>query len=119
MAAMVNQMAAWVFDVKRFAWLTATVAMASKYLTEEPTRRQIDGFRGAPLLEFGAPWCGLSRVTQLKVNAALASYPELPHIKVADGPGRPLGRSFGIKLWPTLIALRDGMEVGRIVCPKS
>lgn len=93
--------------------------MASKYLSQEPTRRQIDSFRGALLLEFGAPWCGLCRVTQLKVNAALAYHPNLPHFKVADGPGQPLGRSFGIKLWPTLVALRDGIEVGRLVCPSS
>jgi thioredoxin 1 len=37
--------------------------------------------------------------------------------KVEDGPGRPLGRSFKVKLWPTLIFLRDGAEVARVVRP--
>ena len=39
------------------------------------------------------------------------------HIKVEDGSGRPLGRSFRIKLWPTLVFLRDGKEVARLVRP--
>jgi thioredoxin 1 len=41
------------------------------------------------------------------------------HIKVADGRGQPLGRSFRVKLWPTLIVLRDGQEVGRLVRPSG
>jgi thioredoxin 1 len=39
------------------------------------------------------------------------------HIKVEDGPGRPLGRSFRVKLWPTLVFLREGREVARLVRP--
>ena len=41
----------------------------------------------------------------------------MPHVKVEDGPGRRLGRSFGIKLWPTLVFLKDGVEVARLVRP--
>ena len=41
------------------------------------------------------------------------------HIKVEDGSGRPLGRAFRVKLWPTLIFLRDGQEVARLVRPQS
>ena len=36
-----------------------------------------------------------------------------------DGPGRPLGRSFRIKLWPTVVVLKDGQEVARVVRPVS
>ena len=39
------------------------------------------------------------------------------HIKIEDGSGRPLGRSFRVKLWPTLVFLRDGVEVARVVRP--
>lgn len=42
---------------------------------------------------------------------------DVRHLKIEDGPGRPLGRSFGIKLWPTLVFLRDGTEVARVVRP--
>ncbi|MNW17665.1 hypothetical protein D3C71_2169300 [compost metagenome] len=34
-----------------------------------------------------------------------------------DGPGKPLGRSYRIKLWPTLVVLKDGQEVARVVRP--
>jgi thioredoxin 1 len=39
------------------------------------------------------------------------------HIKIEDGPGRQPGRSFRVKLWPTLIFMRNGTEVDRLVRP--
>ena len=36
-----------------------------------------------------------------------------------DGPGRALGRSFGVTLWPTLVFLRDGQEQQRLVRPRE
>jgi thioredoxin 1 len=50
---------------------------------------------------------------------ALSDAQNIEHIKVEDGPGRPLGRSFRVKLWPTLIALKDGVEQARVVRPQS
>jgi thioredoxin 1 len=41
------------------------------------------------------------------------------HIRVEDGRGRPLGRSFRVKLWPTLVFLKDGKEVARLVRPSG
>jgi thioredoxin 1 len=49
--------------------------------------------------------------------ALLHRHPEVRHIKVEDGPGQPLGRSFGVKLWPTLVLLRDGQVVSLVVRP--
>jgi len=49
----------------------------------------------------------------------LNEYPALRHLKVEDGPGRPLGRSFRVKLWPTLIFISHGREVARVVRPES
>lgn len=51
------------------------------------------------------------------VDAALSEHPEVPVVWVEDGKGRPLGRSFRVKLWPTLIFLQDGAEVARVVRP--
>ena len=83
----------------------------------EPTRQAIDALKGANLLEFGTPWCGHCQGAQPLLQAALAAHPDLPHIKVEDGPGRPLGRSYRIKLWPTLVVLKDGQEIARVVRP--
>jgi len=49
----------------------------------------------------------------------LVDYPEVQHLKIEDGSGRPLGRSFRVKLWPTLVLLRDGVEVTRLVRPTT
>ncbi|MCZ2105517.1 MAG: thioredoxin family protein [Comamonadaceae bacterium] len=92
---------------------------SATYLTQAPAREAMDQSRGAVLLEFGTPWCGHCARAAPLVRAALASYPELPHVKVQDGPGQRLGRSFGVKLWPTLVFLRDGAEVARLVRPQT
>ena len=85
----------------------------------EPTRQAIDALKGANLLEFGTPWCGYCQRAQPLLQSALAAAPDRPHIKVEDGPGKPLGRSYRVKLWPTLIFLRDGKEVARLVRPEN
>lgn len=83
----------------------------------EPSRAQVDALPGPAVLEFGTAWCGHCRGAQPLIAAALASHPAVRHIKIEDGPGKPLGRSFGVKLWPTLVFLRDGEERGRVTRP--
>lgn len=83
----------------------------------EPTRAEVDAMAGATVLEFGANWCGWCRSAQPLIEQALADHPDVRHIKVEDGPGRPLGRSFRVKLWPTLIFVKDGQELARVVRP--
>jgi thioredoxin 1 len=85
----------------------------------EPTRAEVDALEGRTLLEFGATWCGYCQAAQPDIREALAAHPQLRHLKIEDGKGRPLGRSFGVKLWPTLILMNDGKEVARVVRPRS
>jgi thioredoxin 1 len=68
-------------------------------------------------LEFGADWCGFSKAAQPSISDALCRHPEVQHIRVADSPSCRLGRSYRVKLWPTLILLRDGREVERVIRP--
>ncbi|KGW21488.1 putative thioredoxin-disulfide reductase [Burkholderia pseudomallei MSHR2451] len=58
-----------------------------------------------------------ARGAQPAIRDAFSVHADVRHLKIEDGPGRPLGRSFGIKLWPTLVFLRDGTEVARVVRP--
>jgi thioredoxin 1 len=53
------------------------------------------------------------------IATALEAMPDVRHLKVEDGKGRPLGRSFRVTLWPTLIFLKDGKEVARLVRPPT
>ena len=91
--------------------------MKTHYVAEAPQRADIDALPGAVLLEFGANWCGHCQAAQAPLAQAFAGHGQLTHYKVEDGPGRPLGRSFKVKLWPTMIFLRDGVEVARVVRP--
>ena len=90
--------------------------MAHAYAAE-PTRAEVDATPGALVLEFGDDYCGICSAARPAIEQALAALPGVRHLKVADGRGRPLGRSFGVKLWPTLVFLQDGQEVQRLVRP--
>ena len=93
------------------------MAMNDAYAPVEPSRATIDKLDGTTVIEFGTPWCGYCWAAQPRLAAAFADHPDVRHIKIADGSGRPLGRSFGVKLWPTLIFMRDGKEIARLVRP--
>lgn len=89
------------------------------YTQEAPSRESLDGSAETILLEFGADWCGYCRRAQPIVDAALARRSGIRHLRVEDGPGRALGRSFRVKLWPTLILLGQGRELARVVRPSD
>jgi len=90
-----------------------------QYAAKEPTRAEIDAMTEPLILEFGTPWCGYCREMQPLLEAALLNCADVRHIKVEDGKGRRLGRLFGVKLWPTLIFMRNGEELERLVRPDS
>jgi thioredoxin 1 len=85
----------------------------------EPTRAEVDALPGATVLELGASWCGYCQAAKPLIAHALAQRPDVRHIWIEDGRGKRLGRSFGVKLWPTLVFLVDGREVARLVRPTS
>jgi thioredoxin 1 len=93
------------------------MAMTEDYAAAEPRRSEIDALPGPTVLEFGSPWCGYCRRAQPLIAEAFVDHAGVRHIKVADASRRRLGRSFGIKLWPTLVFLRDGQEIARLVRP--
>jgi thioredoxin 1 len=89
----------------------------SEYLDDEPTRPEIDQTSGLLLLEFGAGWCGHCHALSPTLEALLTKRADIRHVRIADGRGKPLGRSFRVKLWPTLVLLRDGQVLAELVRP--
>jgi thioredoxin 1 len=95
------------------------MAFTTHFVSPEPTRAEVEALPGPTVLEFGTGWCGYCLRAQPLLATAMAPHTSVRHLKVEDGSGRPLGRSFRVKLWPTLVLLRDGQEVARLVRPQS
>ena len=93
--------------------------MTHPYSATQPERSDVDKMSGTVALDFGANWCGICQGAAGDIAAALAAAPQVRHVKVEDGPGRALGRSFRIKLSPTIVVLKDVVEVARVVRPAS
>lgn len=93
--------------------------MTYSFETPGPTRDEVDASIGPLILEFGTDWCGHCQAATPIIADACSAFPSIPHVRVEDGPGRRLGRSFRVTLWPTIIVLNDGVEVARFVRPDS
>ena len=87
------------------------------YAAAAPSRSDLDATPGALLLQFGVDWCGHCQAAEPAIALALQSCPGLAHLRIEDGPGRALGRSFKVKLWPTLVLMHQGQELARLVRP--
>ena len=93
--------------------------MSQPYTNSAPTRAELDGLLGPTVVEFGTDWCGHCNAAQPLIAAALVARTDVRHLKIEDGSGRPLGRSFTVRLWPTLIFLKNGVEAARLVRPRD
>jgi thioredoxin 1 len=83
----------------------------------EPTREELDRMPGRIVVQFGTDWCSYCQALAPHLASALRKYPEVRLIEIEDGKGKPLGRSFRVKLWPTLVFMRDGTIVNQLVRP--
>ena len=93
------------------------ISVAHAYQPETITREQADALPGVTVLQFGTDWCGYCRAAERVIDPVLDRAAGLHRVLVEDGKGRPLGRSYRVKLWPTLVFLNDGVEVARVVRP--
>ena len=90
-----------------------------EYSNHPPTPEEISLLSGLTLLEFGSPRCSFCQAVEPMVEEVMNSYKKIPHLKIYDGKGKKLGRSFKVKLWPTLIALKHGQEISRLIRPNN
>lgn len=83
----------------------------------EVTRQSLERMTGPVVVEFGSEWCGICQAFAPQLRELLQTFPAVQHLKIEDGRGKPLGRSFAVTLWPTLIFLRDGQVQQKLVRP--
>lgn len=95
------------------------MTFATQFTDPAPTPEELAQLPGTIALEFGVDWCPHCQAAQPIFQAALHDRGDITHVKIEDGPGRKLGRHFKVKLWPTLVVLREGEEIGRITRPAS
>lgn len=95
------------------------MSYTTNFTTPAPQLEDLAALPGTLVLEFGTAWCGHCQAAQPLIQSALAQRDDITHIKVEDGPGRKLGRQFKVKLWPSLVVLRRGQEIGHVVRPQS
>lgn len=83
----------------------------------ELTREELDSMQGTVMVEFGSASCPICQGFAPERDELLTEFPEVQHYAIEDGRGKPLGRSFRVKLWPTFVLMRDGEVVDRLVRP--
>jgi thioredoxin 1 len=93
------------------------MSVSPEYTANALTRESVDAFSGTTVLLFGVNWCGHCQAAAPFISEAFVNFPDIKVLRIEDGAGRPLGRSFKVKLWPALVFLLNGQEVDRVVRP--
>jgi thioredoxin len=114
---MTSRMASYEKPPKRLR--RPVVDMSTPYTPETTDRAAVDRLEGATVVEFGTNWCGFCQRAEPLIDKAFEGHAGMRRIRVEDGQGRLLGRTFKVRLWPTLVFMRDGKEVARVVRPNG
>jgi len=95
------------------------ISRDTSYQASAPDPAAVEAMRALVLLDFGTDWCGHCIAARAPVDAWSHAHDSIGHLRIEDGRGRPLGRAYRVKLWPTLVLLRDGLEIARVVRPRE
>ncbi len=84
-------------------------------MSESPAPTAIRGLNhGAVVIKAWAPWCGSCRNLSPIVDRVAADAPSVAVVDVNVGLQPDLVERFEIRAVPTLVALHEGIEVGRL-----
>ena len=71
------------------------------------------------LLDFYADWCGPCRMLSPIIEEIASEHPEIKVCKINVDEEQELAQSFQVMSIPTLVALRDGKQIGSSVGVQS
>ena len=71
------------------------------------------------LLDFYADWCGPCRMLSPIIEEIASEHPEIKVYKINVDEEQELAQSFQVMSIPTLVALRDGRQIGSSVGVQS
>lgn len=89
--------------------------MAVVNLTNENFDKEATEYKGTVLIDFWAPWCMPCRMLSPIVDEVSEEVVQVKVTKVNVDEQERLAARFGVMNIPTLIVLRDGVEVNRSV----
>jgi len=75
--------------------------------------------RGVVLVDFWAPWCGPCKIIAPVLNDIAETEENITVAKVNVDQQQPLAKKFKVRNIPTLVVLKDGVEVHRFVGVKT
>lgn len=95
------------------------MSYVAQWSPETISRSEVDSLLGHTILEFGADWCPHCQGIQGVLRSELNKHPKFRHLKIEDGKGRRLGRSYGVKLWPNIVLLLNGKQQNQLARPSK
>jgi len=69
--------------------------------------------RGACVVKFGAEWCGPCRAIEPRLAALSGKLPSVTFLGVDVDQCRNVTKAFGLRKVPTVVLLKDGVEMAR------
>ncbi|KAI3722368.1 hypothetical protein L2E82_33404 [Cichorium intybus] len=71
------------------------------------------------VVDFSASWCGPCKMLEPFIRSLASKYQEIDFIKIDVDELQDVAQQFGVQAMPTLVLLKQGKEVGRVIGAKS
>ncbi|MFS8011240.1 putative monodehydroascorbate reductase (NADH) [Helianthus anomalus] len=71
------------------------------------------------VVDFSASWCGPCKMLEPFIRSLSSKYPEIDFIKIDVDELQDVAQQFGVQAMPTLVLLKQGKEVERVIGAKK